>query len=52
VTWNDQADTAAWISNIGFGLGIAGVGVGTYLLLSGSKANESKAARLDRAAAG
>jgi hypothetical protein len=28
-----QGKTSAWISNIGFGLGLVGVGVGTYLLV-------------------
>jgi len=34
VRLNDQAQTSAWLCNIGIGLGIAGVGVGTYLLLT------------------
>jgi len=33
VALNNQAQTAAWLCNIGVGLGIAGVGIGTYLLL-------------------
>jgi hypothetical protein len=30
----DDAMTAAWVSNVGFGLGLIGVGVGTYLLVT------------------
>lgn len=30
---NDTAKTEAWIANFGIGLGIVGVGVGSYLLL-------------------
>jgi hypothetical protein len=33
VRFNDQARTAAWVSNIGFGVGLAALGVATYLLL-------------------
>jgi hypothetical protein len=38
--YNDQAYTAAWISDVGFGVGIVGLGVGTYLLLSGGSSEE------------
>jgi hypothetical protein len=34
VRLNNQAYTSAWISNIGFGVGLIGVGVGAYLLMS------------------
>jgi hypothetical protein len=33
VRFNDQARTAAWVSNITFGVGLAAIGVATYLLL-------------------
>lgn len=36
VKLNDQAWTSAWISNGAFGLGVIGVGVGSYLLLTNS----------------
>ena len=39
--YNTQAYTAAWISDIGFGVGIVGLGVGTYLLLSGGSSEEA-----------
>lgn len=44
VTLNDEAHTSAWISDIGFGLGIVGVGVGTYLLLTGGPAEQGQKA--------
>jgi hypothetical protein len=33
VKWNNQAKTFAWASDIGIGIGLLGVGIGTYLLL-------------------
>jgi hypothetical protein len=35
VELNNEAQTAAWIANFGVGLGIAGIAVGTYLLVTG-----------------
>jgi len=40
----DTADRYALISNIGFGVGIAGIGVGTFLLLSSSGVEAPKPA--------
>lgn len=37
----DRGKSAATMSTVTFGLGVVGVGVGTYLLLSGGKAAES-----------
>ncbi|MEZ4223352.1 MAG: hypothetical protein R3B13_20570 [Polyangiaceae bacterium] len=37
-----EADSAAWISNAGFGVGIVGLGVATYLFLSDSDTDRSK----------
>ena len=34
VELNDQADSAAWLSNIFVGVGLVGVGAGTWLLLT------------------
>jgi hypothetical protein len=34
VDLNDQAKTAAWISDVAVGVGLVGIGVGTYLLVS------------------
>jgi hypothetical protein len=36
VELNEEANTSAWISNIGFGLGLVAVGVGTYIIVSRS----------------
>ena len=36
----DDASTAATISTIGFGVGLVGIGVGTYLLLAGGGEKE------------
>ncbi|HEX5099687.1 MAG TPA: PEGA domain-containing protein [Polyangiaceae bacterium] len=41
VELNQQALTSAWICNIGIGLGIAGVGLGTVLLLTDDGASKS-----------
>ena len=38
---NDEAKSAAWVSNISIGLGLVGVGVGTYMLLKPSPAASS-----------
>jgi hypothetical protein len=35
VTLNDQAKTDAWVANIGVGVGLVGIAVGSYLLLTG-----------------
>jgi hypothetical protein len=43
VATNDEAKSAAWISDVGFGIGIAGVGVGAYLLLTAKVAKPSAA---------
>jgi len=32
VALNDQAKTAAWVSNVSFGVGLVGIAVGTYLI--------------------
>jgi hypothetical protein len=37
VDLNSEAVTSAWLSNVGFGLGLAGVGVGAYLIVSGTE---------------
>jgi hypothetical protein len=44
VRLNDQAYTYAWVANIAIGLGIVGVGVGTYLLVTGSSASTDRPA--------
>jgi hypothetical protein len=44
VDLNDEAKTAAWISNVSVGLGLAGVGVGVYLLLKSPPADADKPA--------
>jgi hypothetical protein len=36
-----QANTSAWISNVGIGVGLVGVGVGTYLLLRKDSSNSA-----------
>jgi hypothetical protein len=42
---NDEGITAAWISNVGFGLGLVGIGVGSWLLLtSGAPEQETRSA--------
>lgn len=41
VQLNNQAKTSAWISNIGFGVGILGVALGAYVLLSGNGSDEA-----------
>jgi hypothetical protein len=40
VTYNEQAYDAAWVSNIGIGVGLVAVGVGAYWLLSSPKRAE------------
>ena len=42
VAWNEQAKTAARVSDVAFGVGLAGAGVATYLLLT-SASDSSKA---------
>jgi hypothetical protein len=39
---NDQAKTWAWVSNIGFGVGIAGIAVGTIFYILGKPAPAQK----------
>jgi hypothetical protein len=34
VTLNNDAKTAAWIADFGVGLGLVGIGIGSYLLLT------------------
>lgn len=41
---NDDAKRSAWISNIAFGLGVAALGVGTYLYLSPSDSGREQGA--------
>ena len=45
---NDSAKTAAWVSDIGFGIGVVGVGLATYLVLAprGPAPTQDKAASL------
>jgi hypothetical protein len=45
VELNNQAHTSAWISNIGIGLGIVGIGVGTYLVITGNRASAQQTGR-------
>jgi len=45
----DDAKTAATISNIGIGLGVVAVGVGTYLVLSSKASSEPSASQKRRA---
>jgi hypothetical protein len=46
VSLNDQAMTAAWVSNIGLGIGIVSAGIGTYLVLtSHAPAADKRSAR-------
>lgn len=42
---SDKAHTSAWIANVGIALGIAGIGVGTYLVLTGHQASADKASQ-------
>jgi hypothetical protein len=42
----NAAKTSAWISNIGFGVGILGVGIGTYLLLRPADGGQRNVARI------
>ncbi len=46
---NDQADRAATISNVSFGVGILGLGVGTYFFLSSMPDGKTKPAESDTA---
>jgi hypothetical protein len=41
----DAAETKALVSTIGFGVGVVGIGVGAYLLLSGSSDERAEHAR-------
>lgn len=47
VRLNNEAYTSAWLSNIGFGVGLIGVGVGAYLLMSDDTGNEADVARAE-----
>jgi len=38
----ESANRDAWISNVGFGVGIVGVGVATYLFFAGRASNDTK----------
>lgn len=51
VKLNKEAYTNAWLSDIGFGVGVIALGVGTYLLLSGTGAAEKPATNARRAPA-
>ena len=42
----DSATSAAWISDIGLGLGVVGLAVGTYLVVTGSKGSEPTSGQL------
>lgn len=44
-TLNDEAKTKAWISDIGFGVGLIGAGLGTWMLLSSSGRPKEQAGR-------
>ena len=39
----DDANTKAWVSNIAIGVGIVGLGVGTYLFIKGASPNQERA---------
>lgn len=43
----NDAQRNAWISNIGIGVGVASVAVGTYLFITGARAERDKHARID-----
>jgi len=43
VAYGNQANTAAWVANIGIGLGLVGVATGTYLILTSSKSSGAQA---------
>ncbi|HEY2407925.1 MAG TPA: hypothetical protein VGI10_18080 [Polyangiaceae bacterium] len=40
VTWNNQAKTLAWVSDVGIGVGVVAIAVSSYLLLSHGSADE------------
>ena len=42
-----DAQRNAWISNIGIGVGVASVAVGTYLFITGARTERDKHARID-----
>jgi hypothetical protein len=43
VEYGNQANTAAWIANIGIGVGLVGLATGTFLILSSSKGSAQQA---------
>jgi hypothetical protein len=42
VDLNNQAKSAAWISNIGLGVGLVGVGIGSYVVLTSGPSDTDK----------
>jgi hypothetical protein len=48
VELNNQAQTAAWVSNIGIGVGVLSLAVGTYLVLSSGDSDAPEAARVEQ----
>jgi hypothetical protein len=44
VELNNEANTAAWVANVGIALGLVGIGVGAFIVVSGGTDDEAKRA--------
>ena len=48
VDLNNQAKTAAWVSNVSFGIGLVGIAIGTYLIWATPASATNQTAKLPR----